>query len=668
MSQREDPVSALRGAVRDAAAAVGGEVGDRLTVERPPQADLGDYSTNAAMLLAPAIGGPPREIAERLREELVTRLGADAERIDVAGPGFLNVFLSDRWHREAVAGILAAAERPPMGAGERVIVEFVSANPTGPVTAASGRGAAYGDSLARLLAAGGDRVEREYYMNDEGAQVRLFAESIAARMRGDEPPEDGYAGDYVIELAEELRGAGVDPADIDELERRGIAVMRERIEVTLRRFGVEYDTWSSERALHEAGAVDAVVAELRERGHAYDSEGAVWLRTTSFGDDKDRVLIRSDGEPTYFASDIAYHRDKIARGAERMIVPLGADHHGYFPRLRAALAALGFEPDRYEAPIMQLVSIVEGGERARMSKRKGEFVSLDELIDDIGVDATRYFMVQRSHDTTFDLDLELARKQSQDNPVYYVQYAHARIASILRKAESEGVAAGEAEIAVSGRGRRGARRGGRAHRACPDPAAAGAPRRGGNRGGAPGAAPDVRLRNRDRSRLSRLLPRLPGGRRRTGDRARPFGPLRGGQADDRHHARLDRCLGAGVDVADLASAWLERVERPRRGWLVVRYERGSPTRPRPGWRRSTCYRTWCKIASRNHATVLSSPSARGTSASKPISSRARLTSRRRRGWPSGRARPRRSRLRTPPAAAISLGEIADPGLACRSRC
>jgi arginyl-tRNA synthetase len=448
VSAREDPVAALRDAVRQAGEAAGGDVGERLTVERPPQSDLGDYSTNAAMLLAPSLGEPPREIAERLREALESRLGPDAERIEVAGPGFLNVFLSDRWHREAVAGILAAGERFGAGAeGERVIVEFVSANPTGPVTAASGRGAAFGDSVARLTAFRGDRVEREYYVNDEGAQVRLFAESIAARMRGAGPPEDGYAGDYVVEFAEELREAGVDPADLDEVERRGVETMRSRIEVTLRRFGIEYDTWSSERALHEAGAVEAAVEELRERGHAYESEGAVWLRTTSFGDDKDRVLIRSDGEPTYFASDIAYHRDKIARGAERMIVPLGADHHGYVPRMRAALAALGFEPERYEAPIMQLVSIVEGGERARMSKRKGEFVTLDELVDDIGVDATRYFMVQRSHDTTFDLDLELARKQSQDNPVYYVQYAHARIASILRKAEAEGVAAGEAEIA-----------------------------------------------------------------------------------------------------------------------------------------------------------------------------------------------------------------------------
>jgi arginyl-tRNA synthetase len=268
-------------------------------------------------------------------------------------------------------------------------------------------------------------------------------------MRGEEPPEGGYAGDYVIELAAELREAGADPAEIDELELRGVDTMRARIEATLRRFGIEYDTWSSERALHQAGAVEAAVAELRERGHVYESEGAVWLRTTSFGDDKDRVLIRADGEPTYFASDIAYHRDKLSRGAERTIVPLGADHHGYVPRMRAAFAALGFDPEAYEAPIMQLVNIVEGGERARMSKRKGEFVTLDELVDDIGVDATRYFMVQRSHDTTFDLDLDLARKSSQDNPVYYVQYAHARIASILRKAEAEGAGSGDAAEAFT---------------------------------------------------------------------------------------------------------------------------------------------------------------------------------------------------------------------------
>jgi arginyl-tRNA synthetase len=453
VSQRDDPIAALRGAVREASAGFGAELGDRLTLERPPKPELGDYSTNAAMLLAPSAGSPPREIAERLREALAERLGDATERIEVAGPGFLNLFLSDRWHREAVAGLLEAGDGfgRYAGGGERVIVEFVSANPTGPVTVASGRGAAFGDSIARLLTFRGDRVEREYYMNDEGAQVRLFAESIAARIRGEEPPEGGYAGDYVIELAAELREAGADPAEIDELELRGVDTMRARIEATLRRFGIEYDTWSSERALHQAGAVEAAVAELRERGHVYESEGAVWLRTTSFGDDKDRVLIRADGEPTYFASDIAYHRDKMSRGADRTIVPLGADHHGYVPRMRAAFAALGFDPEAYEAPIMQLVNIVEGGERARMSKRKGEFVTLDELVDDIGVDATRYFMVQRSHDTTFDLDLDLARKSSQDNPVYYVQYAHARIASILRKAEAEGAGSGDAAEALAAR-------------------------------------------------------------------------------------------------------------------------------------------------------------------------------------------------------------------------
>jgi arginyl-tRNA synthetase len=448
----DDPLGALRAVVEGVAERSGGAIADRLTLERPPQPELGDYSTNAALLLAPALGSSPREIAEGMRGELADDLGPVAERIEVAGPGFLNLFLSDRWHREAVAEVLAAGRRPaPAADAERVFVEFVSANPTGPVTAAGGRGAAFGDSLARLCEFAGNRVEREYYLNDEGAQVRLFAESIAARMRDEDLPEDGYAGDYVAELAAELRSDGVDDSDVDSLERRGVAIMRDRIEASLRRFRIEYDIWSSERALHESGALETAVAELRERGHVYESDGAIWLRTTSFGDDKDRVLIRADGEPTYFASDIAYHRDKFARGAERTIVPLGADHHGYVPRMKAALAALGLDPDRYEAPIMQLVNIVEGGERARMSKRRGEFVTLDELVDDIGVDATRYFMVQRSHDTTFDLDLDLARKSSQDNPVYYVQYAHARIASILRKAEAEGVAAGEEAIVAGAR-------------------------------------------------------------------------------------------------------------------------------------------------------------------------------------------------------------------------
>jgi arginyl-tRNA synthetase len=443
-----DPLEELRTTIRSAADALRDGASDAFspTLERPPKPELGDYSTNAAMLLAPGRGRPPREIAERLREELGARLGPRAERIEVAGPGFVNVFLADRWHRDSVASLLGAAGgfgRASPARPERVLVEFVSANPTGPLTVASGRGAAYGDSLARLLEHAGHQVEREYLLNDTGGQVRRFAESIAARMQGREPPEDGYRGEYLIELAADLGAAGVDPGDLEELARRGTEAMRERIEATLERFGVRFDTWFSERSLHEGGKVGAAIEHLRERGHVYEAEGAVWLRTSELGDDKDRVLLRSDGEPTYFAADIAYHRDKLERGIERMIDPLGADHHGYVPRMRAAVAALGYDPDIFEAPIMQLVRLVEGGERARMSKRKGEFALLDELSDDIGVDAARFFMLQRSHDTALDLDLELARSASQDNPVYYVQYAHARIASILRKAVAErGVEAG----------------------------------------------------------------------------------------------------------------------------------------------------------------------------------------------------------------------------------
>jgi arginyl-tRNA synthetase len=259
-------------------------------------------------------------------------------------------------------------------------------------------------------------------------------------MAGEEPPEDGYAGEYVSELASRFAEAGMAPDDLERLGVEGAAAMKDSIEGTLERFGVRFDRFSSERALHESGAVDAALAALGEAGHTYESEGALWLRTTELGDDKDRVLLRAGGEPTYFAGDVAYHRDKLERGADHLINVLGADHHGYVARMGAAIEALGFDRDRFEALIMQLVQIVEGGERAQMSKRKGQFVALDELIDDIGVDAARFFMVQRSHDTAFDLDLDLARSESQDNPVYYVQYAHARIASILRKAVAEGAA------------------------------------------------------------------------------------------------------------------------------------------------------------------------------------------------------------------------------------
>jgi arginyl-tRNA synthetase len=444
-----DPLSELRATVHAAIKAVGdGVPSEDPTLERPPRAEMGDYSTNAAMLLAPVRGGNPREIAELLSGPLTERLGERASRVEVAGPGFLNLHLTDRWHREAVAGILDAGDaygRTPADSPQRVLVEFVSANPTGPLTVAGGRGAAYGDSLARLLEAAGEDVGREYLLNDIGGQIDRFAESIAARMRGEEPPEGGYEGEYVRELASELAADGVSAGDLEGLARRGTEAMRERIAATLGRFGVRFDVWFSERSLHEAGAVEATISDLRSKGHVYDAEDAVWLRTTEFGDDKDRVLVRGGGQPTYYGADVAYHRDKLERGWEHLIVPLGADHHGYVARMKASVEALGASGDAYEAPILQLVQIVEGGERAKMSKRRGEFVTLDELLDDVGTDAARFFMLQRSHDTALDLDLDLARSQSQDNPVYYVQYAHARIASILRKAVAEEAVSGDGE-------------------------------------------------------------------------------------------------------------------------------------------------------------------------------------------------------------------------------
>jgi arginyl-tRNA synthetase len=435
-----DPVAELRSAVEAAASTLrdGAEAGHP-TLERPPKPEFGDYSTNAAMLLAPALGEQPRGTAEKLADELGRSLDESLEKVEVAGPGFLNLFLSDAWYRRAAGELAAQGEglgrpAPSETAAERINVEFVSANPTGPITAAGGRGAALGDSIARVLELAGHPVTREYYVNDRGSQIDRFAASIAARMEGDPVPEDGYEGEYVAEIGKALEQEGVSPDDLDTVGRRGIAMMLAAAEETLHRYGVVFDSWSSERVLHDSGAVERAFDEAREAGHVYESEGATWLRTTTFGDDKDRVLVRSDGDPTYLLSDLAYHRDKLDRGSDRLIDVLGADHHGYVERLRAALAVLGYDPDALEVAIMQLVHVVEGGQRAQMSKRSGDFVTLDELIDDIGADAARFFMLQRSHDTTVDLDLELARKTSNENPVYYVQYAHARIASILRKA------------------------------------------------------------------------------------------------------------------------------------------------------------------------------------------------------------------------------------------
>lgn len=437
-----EPLGKLRAQLESVAGALaGGELPASPSFERPPKAEMGDYSSNAAMMLARPLKANPREVAERLAGELGGgEAGGAVERAEVAGPGFVNLFMSDSWYRATLASLLE--ELGPARAVEpiRVLVEFVSANPTGPLTAASGRHAAYGDALCRLLEALGHRVEREYYVNDGGGQIERFAASIAAAIKGEPPPEDGYGGDYIAELGRRLAAAGVNPADVEAIGRAGVATMLEGIRATTEAYGVRFDRWTSERELYERGAVDAALEKLAEAGRTYEAEGALWLRTTEFEDDKDRVLVRAGGPPTYFAADVAYHAEKLDRGYELLIDVLGADHHGYIGRMKAAIEALGAAPEAFEAPIMQMVNIVEGGERKRMSKRRGDIVTLDELIADIGADATRFFMLQRSHETPFDLDLDLARSQSSENPVYYVQYAHARISSILRKAAEEGIA------------------------------------------------------------------------------------------------------------------------------------------------------------------------------------------------------------------------------------
>ena len=445
--QANDPVGTLGIAVRRAAAAVRGSAGEPPvppTLDRPRHKGQGDYSTNAAMLLAPVLGAPPREIAERLRGELVGLLGDELERAEVAGPGFLNLVLSDSWHRRGLRSVLDAGDG--LGGGdakpaERISIEFVSANPTGPLVAASGRHAAYGDALARILEHYGHSVEREYYFNDAGNQIRLLGESVRARARGEEVPEGGYQGSYVADLASEIPGAA--DASVDVLSRSAVDLLLAQIKATLDRYGVRFDVFFSERTLHEGSPsqLQRALARLEEVGHVYHSEGAMWLRTTSFGDDKDRVVVRSNGEPTYLAADIAYLDNKRERGFELQLVPVGSDHSAYVRAMKAAMEALGGDPDTVELPLLQFVHLVEGGEVSAMSKRRGDFVMLDDLLDEIGVDATRFFMLQRSHDRTIELDVELARKQSRENPVYYIQYAHARIASMLRRFPSARVEA-----------------------------------------------------------------------------------------------------------------------------------------------------------------------------------------------------------------------------------
>jgi arginyl-tRNA synthetase len=441
-------VAAVRTAVDAGELAVA--VPNEVTVERPRARQHGDYATNVAMRLAKPAGRPPRDVAEVIAVRLREAGGIDA--VEVAGPGFLNLRLASAALGELAATIVDAREsygRSDAGGKRKVNLEFVSANPTGPVHIGGVRWAAVGDALARLLEATGFDITREYYFNDAGAQIDRFAASLLAGARGQEAPEGGYAGAYVGDIAAEVlrREPGAlrlpDGEARDVFRREGVELMFDEIKASLAEFGVRFDVYFNERELHVRGELDAAIERLRGLGHVYGADGATWLRTTDFGDDKDRVLVKSDGSPTYIAADAAYYLDKRRRGFERVVIMLGADHHGYIGRYRAVAACFGDDPDEMlEILIGQLVNLLRGGEPVRMSKRAGDFLTLADLVDAVGVDAGRYALARYSVDSTIDLDLDLWSRRTDDNPVFSVQYAHARIASLLRHAADLGAERG----------------------------------------------------------------------------------------------------------------------------------------------------------------------------------------------------------------------------------
>ncbi|HET6212270.1 MAG TPA: arginine--tRNA ligase [Micromonosporaceae bacterium] len=426
----------------------------RTSVERPRNPDHGDYASTLALQLAKRVGVPPRELATDLAARLARTPGIKS--VEVAGPGFLNVRL-----HAAAAGELARLVvmtghgygRSTDLAGQRVNLEFVSANPTGPIHIGGVRWAAVGDALARLLRACGADVATEYYFNDAGAQLDRFADSLLAAARKEPTPEDGYAGAYINDIAAAVAAKRPEAVDLPDAQAgevfrvEGVALMLDEIKTSLREFGVHFDRYFSEKELHDRGELDAALARLREQGHVYDADGAIWLRSTDFGDDKDRVLIRSSGAPTYFLADCAYYYDKRqVRGFDKAVIMLGADHHGYIGRLRALAACFGDDPDQtLELLIGQMVNLVRDGQPVRMSKRHGTVVVLEDLVDAIGVDAARYALARYSVDSTIDIDVELWTRTTRDNPVYYVQYVAARTASVSRNAADVGLHRGAPE-------------------------------------------------------------------------------------------------------------------------------------------------------------------------------------------------------------------------------
>ena len=419
--------------------------------EYPPEPSFGDLSTPVSFALAKQLRRSPREVATAI-QRTVTLDPALVEKVEVAGPGYLNIFVANGWWHKVVRTVLAngaAYGRGTVGQGERVQVEFVSANPTGPLHVGHGRGAALGDGIANLLQAVGYRVEREYYINDAGSQMRLLGESVWARHleacgRPARVPQNGYHGEYIREVAAQVAAVVPDLAELDTdqaisccTERASRILLRE-IEADLRAFGVVFDSWVSEQSLYDSGEVKAVLATLRAGGYLYEEGKAVGFRASDFGDEKDRILIRSTGEPTYFTSDIAYHANKIRRCFDRLINIWGADHGGYIPRVKAAIQALGRDPEILRVILLQMVKVLRGGVPVPMSKRTGEFIELREVVNEVGRDAARFLFLTRRSEAQLDFDIEVAKRQTMDNPVFYVQYAHARACSLARKAVEAG--------------------------------------------------------------------------------------------------------------------------------------------------------------------------------------------------------------------------------------
>lgn len=420
-------------------------------LEKPKDKAHGDFATNIAMQLARIAKKAPRMIADEIVKE-IDQNAASIEKIEIAGPGFINFFMKDDFLKQVIPTILEQGKnygKAPRK-GERIQVEYVSVNPTGDLHLGHARGAAYGDVLSNLLEAAGYEVEREYYINDAGSQIDNLGLSVEARYLQElgeeaEMPEDGYYGQVIIDMAKEIVKEDGDKwleksqdERLEYMKEYGLKASLRNIERDLKDFHVVFDNWFSERSLYKDGQVEEAIKKLEEGGYVYEKDGATWFKSTEFGDDKDRVIIKQDGSFTYLTPDIAYHKNKLDRGFDKLINVWGSDHHGYVPRMKAAIQALGYPEDKLEVKIIQMVNLFEGGEKVRMSKRTGKAVSLRELMEEVGIDATRYFFVARSNDTQLDFDMDLARSQSNENPVYYVQYAHARICTMLEQAKNKG--------------------------------------------------------------------------------------------------------------------------------------------------------------------------------------------------------------------------------------